>query len=241
MNDPRKQETIASLPARRVDQVLRDLVAIRRRWREGEKVTVPMATFHLRSGRDLTGRVVDLVHEGAGPALLIHTEGHDCRWNATYLDPHAVEAVTVRDAIESAAYLSEGKVAGELSPPPDGTPPPTRLEIKRKLADQQSLLSETAGHEVVLDVSWEGVPEQGEPLRILAATIADTVDALREIARRDGAGKDAVSALRKVWFGDGGKSVLRQGDTLVVTGRYALGAPGRLSRSELPAAIEKLL
>lgn len=231
----RKEKTVASLPARRVDQVLLDLIAIRRRWREGDPVTVPQATLHLRSGRDLSGWVVAL----ESGALLLQT-GHESQRNATYLDPAQVEAITVHDAMDVAPFLSDGRISGVVPPPADGTPPPSRLDVKRKLVEHQAAFSKVTGGEAAVDVAWEGI-EDGEPMRTLLSLVADTVDVLSTISRRDAEGKEAVAKVKKLWFGDGGIAALRQMDTIVVTSRFKLGPAGRLSKSDLLPALEKIL
>lgn len=238
-----KEKGLFQLPARTVDDLLADMLRARKRWLEGDEVAVPRASFHLRSGRDLTGWVIDLQNDGHGRrTVLLHRAdgGGPAPWDACYLDATTIEAITVHDAPAAAHLISEGKVAGTLPPPPDGTPPPTRLEIKRMMADRAKLVSAALGTELVFDVSWDRAPEAGEPLRVLHSLIADTADSLREIAG-DELGKQALQKIRKVWFGEGGKAVLREGETLVVVARYAFGAEGRLAKAELRSAIEKAL
>lgn len=241
LND--KEKGLFRLPARSVDDLLGDMLRARKRWLEGDEVAVPRASFHLRSGRDVTGSIVDLQTDPHGRrTVLVHrSDGdHEGSWNACYFDASLVEAITLYDAPAAAHIVSEGKVAGTLPPPPDGTPPPTRLEIKRMMADRARLLSALLGNELVFDVAWDRAPESGEALRVVSGLITDTADAVREIAG-DELGKQALQKLRKVWFGEGGRAVLREGETLVVVARFAFGAEGRLAKAELKSAIEKAL
>src|SRR5262249_40885515 len=152
-----------------------------------------------------------------------------------------VEALTVHDAPAIADLISEDKVAPSATPAADLPPPPTRFEIKRRLADYTRKVSRALERDVVLEVDWNGVPEAGEPWRQLATLIADTAQAMEDLAA-DEMGKAAlVRKIERVRLREGTEAAARlEGGVLIVTARLAFGTQGRLGSTALKQAIERI-
>ena len=108
---------VTRLPARPIDDVLDELVALRRRGGDAE-TPAPLVTLHFRSGRSLSGRVIDRVASPRAALLVQVVAGRD-DGDALYVDPGAIEALQVHDAAAVASLLSDGKVASAAQPRPD--------------------------------------------------------------------------------------------------------------------------
>ena len=233
------QRAIDALPAKTVRAMLAELVALRVRFKKGESVVVPLVTFHLRSGRDVTGYVLDGDLESSQPSLLLQVPG-DLRQPAmdvAYVDPSDVEAVTVLSADRAVKEISFGRV--QVAP---GEPTPGKLEINRRLPELSKEVSTAIGKPIALDVAWEGIPDLGTARKLLSDLIEDIGSVLKEIAATE-IGRDALGAkVKKVWIGDGPQPmVAQQSDTLVVTANFGRGLDGRLIRGAIRVEIEKRL
>jgi len=238
--DP-KLDILQRLPPRPLSRLLGDLAALRQRAAAGESVSVPLTTLHLRTGRDVVGWVVALDQAGW---LLVHGAGPDPRqpgYDAVYLPLAAVEALTVHDAPAAAPFLSEGRLAAPEQPAPGLGPPPSRLELKRKLAEHTNALRAAVGSSLSVEVEWSGVAAEGEALRTLDRLIEDTVKVAMELAK-DEMGRSALGRLTRLCFGEGSSPDVRlDGTAVLVVARLALGVAGRLGRSQLKEALERVL
>lgn len=233
------QRALDALPAKTVRTMLNELVTLRTRRKKGESVTVPLVTFHLKSGRDVTGWVLDGDLESTTPSLLVQVPG-DLRNPANdvaYLDPGTVEALTVLAAESSVKEISFGRVA--VAP---GETAPGKLEIQRRLKALSEEVTEKAGKKISLDVAWEGIPDTGDARLLLQGLLDDVGSVLQEISTT-GMGKEALAAkVKKVWIGDGPQPTLGiQSGTLVVTANFARGTEGRMIRGAIRVELEKLL
>lgn len=233
------QRALDVLPAKTVRAMLDEMLSLRDRVKRGESVNVPLATFHLRSGRDVTGTVLDGRTEEPGACLLLHVPG-DLRSPAAdvaYVSPGDIEAITVRDTERVVKEISFGRV--QVAP---GEPTPGKLEINRRLPELSGELSEKVGAKVVVDVAWEGIPDLGTARKLLLDLVEDIGAVIKEIAATE-MGREALQKkVKKIWIGDGPRpTVAQQGDTLVVTANFGRGLDGRLIRGALRVETEKLL
>jgi hypothetical protein len=149
-----------------------------------------------RSNIDELARVTVLTHAGAiegcvldvaqdRPALLL-LRGEHADVRAAYLDMADVIAVEVHDLARLAPALGDGEITRPLD-----QPPPTRLELKRRVADVAGRL----GIEVI--VEWDGMPDD----EIAAFNLADLAQALQQgvsSSTEDVAGREAWRAIRCV-------------------------------------------
>lgn len=97
------QETVLALPAKTVPALLEQLQYLRQQAAGGKKVVMPLTTFHLRSGRDLTGWLVQ--YDSRADALLIQLQDRQPVFNLSYCSPREVEAITLMDAFPVADQL----------------------------------------------------------------------------------------------------------------------------------------
>lgn len=221
---------LLELEPRSVDRVLDDLVTLRRRAVEGQSVRVPLVTFHMKSGRDLSGWIIERA-PGSDGALLVHAAGpnpHHPHDDAIYLHPSSVEALTVH-------------AAGGLSmEPPRTEPPPSRLALNRRSATVAEILSEKLGRPIAVAIKWEHVPEGGEPLWGISDMLEHAAAAISEIAA-DEMGRAALDeiATLELRAGDRPAVALTVGK-LVVAGPLT-GPEHRLDRPALKQAIEAAL
>ncbi|MBK8010523.1 MAG: hypothetical protein IPK13_04190 [Deltaproteobacteria bacterium] len=184
------EETIEAMPARRVATVLRDLATLRARTKDGRSPK-PIATFCFRSGRSIVGELLALQEEREGWAVAVRllSSSSATSLDVCYLDPAMLEAVTIHDAHRFAADLSSGRVAGPLIPPPDGSPPPTRLAVERRrgaLSDKGPL---------AIEIDWPGFVTSGEPLRVLERQLVALHEALEQVGRDD-LGRASLASLK---------------------------------------------
>ena len=229
------QRALDVLPPKSVRAILEKLIAMRRQVKNGEKgIEVPLAVFHLASGRDFTGRVLDADLEARDPSLLLQVEE---RWDVTYVNPNLIEAITVVAATKGVKELSFGRAV--MTP---GESAPSKLELSRKMPLLSKTVSDFTGTAISVDIAWEGVPDSPDARVILNGLVDDMVAVLNEIAA-DPMGKDALkSKVKKVWFGDGpNPGVAFQLDTILVTADLRKGLEGRPIRGALRVGLEKVL
>lgn len=228
------------LPARGVRTMVEEFHRVRRRAAEGEDVRVPLATFHLRTGRDLAGWVVSLAEEGHGRGEALVLEVADVAGRPSgdlaYLDPNSIEALTVHNISAAIAVLSFGAIEA-----PPGTPAPSRIAVKRRLEELVKAFADSSGVALVFEVAWERIAPEGEPLRSLSFLIEDTVGALRDIV--DDYGREELSRqVKRVRFEYADSATVQLLDAvLLVKAELEKGRQGRLDRHELKKAIAAVL
>src|SRR5690349_5359366 len=83
LSDIEQQRTLESLAALEPLEVLERLVQLRQRAFQAEPVPVPVITLHLRSGRELTGRVLALTAPKGGERSLLCEVAEGDRPSAT--------------------------------------------------------------------------------------------------------------------------------------------------------------
>lgn len=232
------QRAIDLLPAKTPRALLTEMLSLRSRKKKGEKITVPLAVFHLKSGRDVVGWLLDGDIDGREPALLIQlTADRGPSPDVVYVDPSLVEAITIRDTQTVAKEISFGRVTAE-----PGAPAPGKLAIQRRLPAISEEVSKAAGSPIAVDIAWEGIADLPETRRVLLEMLEDVGSVLREIAASEIGRESLAPKVKRVWIGDGPRAgVAFQSDTLVVTANFAQGAEGRLVRGALRIETEKLL
>ena len=230
---------VTRLPARPIDEILDELVALRRRGGDAE-TPAPLVTLHFRSGRSLSGRVIDRVASPRAALLVQVVAGRD-DGDALYVDPGAIEALQVHDAAAVASLLSDGKVASAAQPRPDLGQPPSRLDLKRRLASDGETLGALLGRAIAVEADWDHAPAAGEPLRALATLAELVLSVLLELGGAADGREALLAQVTRVRLCDGAEGVLLDGGTLTVSARLDFGASGRLGREVLRAAIERLL
>jgi len=235
------EDNFFRLPAKPVRRVLEALAGLADRRRAGEEFPLPLMTLHLRTGRDIVGRILRLEDDSQfGWTLLVQIERdlfQNARQSAVYVFPDMIAAVVVHDPLSIAEALSDGAI----SAPAPSTPPPTKLEVQR-LADELSKATALKAPSITgWEILWDAVPASGEPLRSLTSLIKDAYSLIQE-ATQDALGKEALGAVQKVRFTEGEKpSVSRSQGVLIFAASLHKGSSGRLSRKDLQTALSAAL
>jgi hypothetical protein len=199
-------EALRRLTAQSIDAVVDELLALKRRADGGESVPAPLVTLHLHSGRDLVGHLLARSEPGAPDgAWLMHVPGPDrfAGDDVAYVPPSAVEAITVHGAGQLA--LAVAALA----------PPPSRLELSRRVAELGRSLSERAHHGVAVEVDWERLPAGDEALKTLAQALDRTARALAAVATEP-VGREALQPVTTIRLVADGDEVRCDGTSLAI-------------------------
>jgi hypothetical protein len=229
-------ESLSKLPAKRVETMLLELAQLRRRAKQGENVVVPLATLYLASGRAATGFVLDLGEDRRGPCVLFQLPGDDPRSPRTdvlYVEPASIEGLVVHDAGSVAHLLSFGAI--DTAP---GTPPPSRLELRRRAEEHARAVSDLLGAPIALEIAWEGVPDSKEAMFSLGELLADALSAVKKIAE-DAFGKGELARqVKRIRLANAeAPGAKREGEVLSIFAALGSGSKGRLDRVSLIVAI----
>ncbi|HEY4221965.1 MAG TPA: hypothetical protein VGO62_11490 [Myxococcota bacterium] len=181
----------------------------------------------LRDGHRVEGSLRSLVDARRGRAVLVIAKNGD----ASYALLADVIAVIVSDAARHLRALSNGALASPLAPPPGAGEPPTRLQLKRKLA------SLALPHQ--LEVRFDGV-DDGEPMRVLETAIDDVTALIRALAA-DALGAQAIANVRFVLENASAAGVDKSDNTITIRAPLAHGPEGLWRGAALRAAVERVL
>lgn len=182
---PEAERALQRWPSRNLEQLFDDLSQLARRWKDGEDVRVPKVTVLLRSGREVSGFVLD-VHgdRSGGRTVLLRSQAaaHPSGGDVTHVPWAVVDAVTVHD------------VGTWDKPPADAPPPPTRDELHSRAEAAAEALAEKVGTPIAFELALGDDDAHLEPLdwllRLARATLLDVAkdlskaDALRGRVKR---------------------------------------------------------
>lgn len=149
------ERALKSWPSRNLEQLLEDLAALGVRWKAGEPVRLPQVVFHLRSGRDLPGWVLDLhADRHGGRTVLVRSTGdhHAAQLDIAHVPLGNVEALTVQDIVS----LDK--------PPGDVIEAPTRVELQRRLVEAYEIVAQKVGTPIELEIEDGEDSARNEPL-----------------------------------------------------------------------------
>jgi hypothetical protein len=226
------EKALKSLEAQTLEELLTRLAEIQALRAKGEPVRLPQVTLHLRSGRELQGFLLEQREEGrSGKTVVLHALSSDARRpepDAIFVRAEVIEAITVHD-LPSLAHPSRG-----------GPPPPTRLELKRKLAERQASLASALGTPLELEVDWDRISQDPEGL-VALDTLSTRAFGELEALTRDVMGLEALRTnVRKLRLEVGSPAqVRREEQTLVLA--TTVSVMGWMSKEDLHSAIEKVL
>ncbi len=226
------EKALKSLEARTLEELLTRLAEVQALKAKGEPVRLPQVTLHLRSGRELQGFLLELREESrSGKTVVLHALSTDARRpepDAIFVRSEVIEAITVHD-LPSLAHPSRG-----------GPPPPTRLELKRKLAERQASLAAALGTPLELEVDWERLPQETDALAALE-TLSTRAFAVLEALARDVMGLEALRTnVRKLRLEVGSSAQVRREEQALVLAT-TVSVMGWMSKEDLHSAIEKVL
>jgi hypothetical protein len=226
------EKALKGLEARTLEELLTRLAELQPLRAKGEPVRLPRVTLHLRSGRELQGYLLEQREDSrGGKALVLHALSADARraeTDAIFVRPEAFEAVTVHD-LPSLHQPARG-----------GPPPPTKLELRRKLAERQATLAAALGTPLEVQVDWDRLPAEPEALAALDTLGSRAFGILEELTRELMALESLRANVRQIHLSVGSASqVLREGQRLLLV--TSLFPTGWLSREALQQALEKVL
>jgi len=157
--DPSKQALdLQKIPARSIDELLFDMVKIGKLFKLGLDVDVPFTTFHLKSGRDLSGRLINLNKEKDMITIYNsrisskHTER--TIFDSSYISISSVESITIHNSSIVAHLISNGQVAS----PEEGSPLSFK-EIKDKLSKFEEFFKSEMSHTFSISVDFDHINE----------------------------------------------------------------------------------
>ncbi len=227
------EKALKGLQARTLEELLTRLVELQALRAKGDPVRLPQVTLHLRSGRELHGFLLEQREDPrSGKTVVLHALSADTRRtepDAIFVRPEVIEAITVHD------------LPSLTQPPRDLPPPPSKLELRRKLTQRRDSLAAALGTPLELEVDWDRLrPEEPEALGALDALGTRAFDVLEELTR-ELLGLEALrTQVRKVRLAVGSAAqVLREQQSLLLI--TPEGATGWMSKESLRAAIEKVL
>jgi hypothetical protein len=226
------EKALKHLDAQTIDELLTRLAQVQVLKAKGEPVRLPHVTLHLSSGRELHGTILEqrAGHRG-GNLVVLHALSVDSRRpepDAIFVRPEVIEAITVHD-LPSLTQLPQG-----------GPPAPTRLELKRKLAERQASLASALGTPLELEVDWDRIPQEPEAL-VALDTMSTRAFGVLENLTRELMGLEALRAnVRKLRLEVGSPSQVRRAEQVLVL-VTTVAVPGWMSKEDLLQAIEKVL
>lgn len=235
------RQALRALPPRTVRALLHDLAGLRRRADDGEDLAIPLASLHLKSGRDVGGGVLALGGDGRDSrnAVIFHLhdpQSHRLSTDVVYLDLDDIEAVTLHD-VTAAVHL----LARNWTAPPPSTSVPTRLELRRRAETFAARVREESGLTLPFVAEVGGAPTGGEALYWLGEAMSEVTGTLVELLRDDMARETLGKALQGVRFVlNRTPGVLLDATTLIVRVAADRGRDGYLSGRALRTAIEDL-
>jgi|GEM_PF-1812609 len=189
------------MKARSLESLLEALAEQSRQVEAGRLPQRSRLTLLLRSGRSLTGTLLELVQERSGPVLTLSLEDGQRRFTApdiAFVPTSALEAVIVLEA-------------EDLNKPPEPGPIPGKLELRRAVRAVQDEL-QVAGH--ALEVVLTGSLEEESEREAFNAALEPLGKALSQIGA-DAMGREALGRVNRIQLELGEEAgVRREGETL---------------------------
>ena len=149
------------------------------------------ATLHLRSGRDVTGFIVE-VNEPSGAVLVRTPKSRAGDFSLSWVELASLEAVTVPDGTAAATAPS--------SPLGEPLPPATRLDVDRRAAELSKALS------VPVEASLKSVAEDGAARRVVLDALDACAQALKDIGADEVGRAELKKALKSIRVAEAGRA-----------------------------------
>ncbi len=221
-----EEQRLFELEPRSPVRLLEELGHLSDRVAGGEPLRRPRVTLYLRSGRELSGLVLRVRHQGQLPVVLIHLPGggRTPEFDVAHVPLDSVEAVVVHDVVS-------------LDRPPDSAPsPPGKLELRRRLTAWETSFHTQLGTLIPIDLP-ELHDADVEPLDSLMKQAQQVFDAMAKESLGREALREKVERIRLA-VGSLPAVTLNQ-RTLLITTVHAF--PRRMTVASLQAAIEAVL
>lgn len=193
-----RRSPLLSVRARNVTQILTQLMELKRRFANGEEVDLPIVAV-TAAGKTHVGVVYDLSSAAERePCVLMETkETEGTRMSGArlcFIRLSEIDSVEIRDAWTNSVQSNMGYGSFE------NISPPTKLDLKRKMANFSTWLSEKSGKEITYNMDLTTVPVGGASLRSIAAVMSETTGELCELLANESTRQKLRKELKGVNF-----------------------------------------
>lgn len=206
-----RKNPILGVRADSVKNVILHLVELKSRLVNGEEIELPIVSVTI-AGRTFAGRVLDCQTAESNPVLLMETKEGEGRFNnerITYLRVSEITALEIHDTWSKQIQSTLGIA------PPDALPAPTKIDLKRKMANFSTWLSETSGRAITYTMDLAALQANDDLLRAISSAMNETTSGVSELMRQSPA---VAKDLKSVVFSVGKESAAKfAGGTLSVT------------------------
>lgn len=191
--------------------VILQLVELKHRLVNGEEIELPMVSVTI-AGRTFSGRILDCQTAESNPVLLMETREGEGRFNCerlTYLRVSEITALEIHDTWSKQVQATLGIA------PREALPAPTKIDLKRKMANFSTWVSETSGHAITYTMDLAALQANDDLLRAISSAMNETTSGVSELMRQFPA---VAKDLKSVVFAVGKESAAKfAGGTLYVT------------------------
>lgn len=206
-----RQNPILGVKADSFKSVIMHLVELKSRLVNGEEIELPVVSVTI-AGRTFSGRILDCQTAESNPVLLMETKEGEGRFNnerIAYLRFSEITALEIHDTWSKQIQSTLGIA------PPDALPAPTKIDLKRKMANFSTWLSETSGRAISYTIDMNNLPANDDLLRAISSVMNETTSGVSELMRQSPA---VARELKNVVFAIGNQSAAKfAGGSLYVT------------------------
>lgn len=226
-----RKEPLTTARAMTISEVLKRLEEIRRRFNSGEDIAIPKITLDYEGG-SVSGWIIGL--DEPGETVVMQAYDSNTRFASPqlcFIKRDEINAIKVfnADSDEVMSALYEEWQSRR-------TPPPTRLEIKRRMANFSTFLFEKTGTKAEYETAFDSLPESDQALCTLASLMNVVTSTLVDLSSQNA---ETSGRIKKVIFAHGGQPrVTLSSGALSITGDLQQHPLGGMSRATLRAQIE---
>lgn len=169
---------IKKLPVQPLDELLYEILRIRRLSNFDLDVIVPELTLYLKNGQTIKGRILDINSFNGERMLLIQStvpSEYKSISSATYLKMETVEGVTVHNIEEVAFLLSFGRLSAPVE-----SAPLNRKEVESKCIKYAQFFKQELETDFNLEVNFSEVEEDSDEMLQLVDRLRDALIGLYE-------------------------------------------------------------
>lgn len=192
-----RSSPLLSAKADGITDILQRLLDLKKRFANGEEVDLPFVNV-AANGKTYFGQVYDLQLAGREPTLLMETRepegGRNTGVQLAFIRVSSIDAVEIRDAWTHTIQATMGY--GDFS----ALPTPTRLDLKRKMANFSTWLSQKAQKEITYDMDLTSVQAEGRQLRSIAWVMSETTGEIYKLLSEPTPGQKVRSDFKAVAF-----------------------------------------
>ena len=199
-----KLQDLYKMPSRPICHILHDLEKITQLAKLGLDVVIPRVVFHMNSGRDICGHVLDIDSSEEEKVVLIYqltntsTENTRKSINTCFIPTSSIEALSVQDISTALHMLSLGNICTFI----EGTPL-SHLEIKRKLQAFSAFFIQELKMKVEINANLSDAPEDTLSCIHLMDLIRDSLLGLYLLAKENKQLTKLQKAVKSIFYKGG--------------------------------------